>query len=241
MSYSFFGTCFEDSNLLKDCLLSIHNQTIKPNEIILIDSSKSDRILKYLKEIFKLEKTKIIYKNINLPRVKALNCGSPFDLNTQVGAQASNEQLRQESKEKSLLIDLQKKKEQLSLFVSRFGAKASKARTAKSPDVAKKRATTTTRLNQLGETNRRQRAAEASAPKLQKKAASKLAKQDTNRIASTPASKLTETRMARLAKTNRANRRMGGGSMKKVQGYKSGGVVRGAGAATRGKGFNRAG
>ena len=24
-------------------------------------------------------------------RVKALNCGSPFDLNTQVGAQASNE------------------------------------------------------------------------------------------------------------------------------------------------------
>ena len=74
-----------------------------------------------------------------------------------------------------------------------------------------------------------------------KKAASKLPKQDTNRIASTPASKLTETRMARLAKTNRANRRMGGGSMKKVQGYKSGGVVRGAGAATRGKGFNRAG
>ena len=73
MSYSFFGTCFEDSNLLKDCLLSIHNQTIKPNEIILIDSSKSDRILKYLNEIFKLEKTKIIYKNINLPRVKALN------------------------------------------------------------------------------------------------------------------------------------------------------------------------
>ena len=74
-----------------------------------------------------------------------------------------------------------------------------------------------------------------------KKAASKLPKQDTNRIASTPASKLTETRMARLAKTNRANRRMGGGSMKKVQGYKSGGTVRGAGAATRGKGFTRAG
>jgi LysM repeat protein len=74
-----------------------------------------------------------------------------------------------------------------------------------------------------------------------KKAASKLPKQDTDRIASTPASKLTETRMARLAKTNRANRRMGGGSMKKVQGYKSGGTVRGAGAATKGTGFNRAG
>jgi LysM repeat protein len=74
-----------------------------------------------------------------------------------------------------------------------------------------------------------------------KKAASKLPKQDTDRIASTPASKLTETRMARLAKTNRANRRMGGGSLKKVQGYKSGGTVRGAGAATKGTGFNRAG
>ena len=40
---------------------------------------------------------------------------------------------------------------------------------------------------------------------------------------------------------SRADRRMGGGSMKKVQGYKSGGTVRGAGAATRGKGFTRAG
>ena len=74
-----------------------------------------------------------------------------------------------------------------------------------------------------------------------KKAASKLPKQAPDRIASTPASKITETRMARLAKTNRANRRMGGGSMKKVQGYKSGGTVRGAGAATKGKGFTRAG
>ena len=52
---------------------------------------------------------------------------------------------------------------------------------------------------------------------------------------------MAETRMARLANKNKMARRMGGGSMKKVQGYKSGGVVRGAGAATRGKGFNRAG
>jgi LysM repeat protein len=40
----------------------------------------------------------------------------------------------------------------------------------------------------------------------------------------------------------RADRRMGGGTMKKkVQGYKSGGVVRGAGAATKGKRFGRCG
>lgn len=115
------------------------------------------------------------------------------------------------------------------------GAKPSKARTAKSPDVAKKRATTTTRLNQLGEVNRRRRAADASAkPKPSTK----------KTLANTPksgAAKVAETRMARLANKNKMARRMGGGSMKKVQGYKSGGVVRGAGAATRGKGFNRAG
>ena len=41
---------------------------------------------------------------------------------------------------------------------------------------------------------------------------------------------------------SRADRRMGGGTMKKkVQGYKSGGVVRGAGAATKGKRFGRCG
>ena len=118
------------------------------------------------------------------------------------------------------------------------GAKPPKARTAKSPDVAKKRATTTTRLNQLGEVNRRQRAAEASSPKVQKKASTK------KTLANTPksgAAKVAETRMARLANKNKMARRMGGGSMKKVQGYKSGGTVRGAGAATRGKGFTRAG
>ena len=39
----------------------------------------------------------------------------------------------------------------------------------------------------------------------------------------------------------RADRRMGGGKMKKVSGYKSGGMVRGAGAATKGKRFGRCG
>jgi len=39
----------------------------------------------------------------------------------------------------------------------------------------------------------------------------------------------------------RADRRMAGGKMKKVQGYDSGGTVRGAGAATKGKRFGRCG
>ena len=40
MSYSFFGTCFEDKEILVDCLISMANQSILPNEIIIIDSSK---------------------------------------------------------------------------------------------------------------------------------------------------------------------------------------------------------
>lgn len=39
----------------------------------------------------------------------------------------------------------------------------------------------------------------------------------------------------------KADRRMAGGKMKKVQGYNSGGTVRGAGAATKGKRFGRCG
>ena len=124
------------------------------------------------------------------------------------------------------------------------GAKPSKARTAKSPDVAKKRATTTTRLNQLGEVNKQRRAADAAA---------KARRADTDRrptpVSPNKASSLKGVSSAknkqldaiREKARSRADRRMGGGSMKKVQGYKSGGVVRGAGAATRGKGFNRAG
>ena len=34
MSYSFFGTCFEDTELLVEGLRSMANQTIIPNEII---------------------------------------------------------------------------------------------------------------------------------------------------------------------------------------------------------------
>lgn len=73
MNYSFFGTCYEDYHLLIDCLKSMAKQTLTPNEIILIDSSKKGNILKYLNELFKNSRTVIKYENINLPRVKALN------------------------------------------------------------------------------------------------------------------------------------------------------------------------
>ena len=40
MSYSFFGTCYEDFDILYDGLISMAKQSLVPNEIIIIDSSK---------------------------------------------------------------------------------------------------------------------------------------------------------------------------------------------------------
>ncbi len=73
MKYSFFGTCFEDYDFLENCIKSIINQSIKAHEIILIDSSKNNKIFEYLKSLIDENETSIIYKNKNLPRVKALN------------------------------------------------------------------------------------------------------------------------------------------------------------------------
>ena len=73
MKYTFFGTCFNDNQFLVDCLISMANQTIQPNEIVLIDASKKNKIIKIINEIFNSNTTNIVYKNINLPRVKALN------------------------------------------------------------------------------------------------------------------------------------------------------------------------
>lgn len=139
------------------------------------------------------------------------------------------------------------------------GDKPSKARTAKSPDIAKKRATTTTRLNQLGETNRKQRAAEASAPRSsspdsdRKVGPSKTAIAKAAKSASTkPVTTAENQRLAALrAKARkRVDRRAGGGMMKKKgmakggmmkKGMAKGGVMRGTGAATKGKRFGRSG
>ena len=73
MKYTFFGTCFDDIEIQVDCLKSMANQTIPPNELVLVDASTSNSILKILNEIFNSQKTTIIYKKINYPRVKALN------------------------------------------------------------------------------------------------------------------------------------------------------------------------
>ncbi len=73
MKYSFFGTCFEDYDFLENCIKSIINQSIKAHEIILIDSSRDNKIYEYLKSIINENETSFVYKNKNLPRVKALN------------------------------------------------------------------------------------------------------------------------------------------------------------------------
>lgn len=73
MSYSFFGTCFEDTELLVEGLRSMANQTIIPNEIIIIDSSKKNINLDFYTGIFDGTKTEVKYENIILPRVEALN------------------------------------------------------------------------------------------------------------------------------------------------------------------------
>ena len=148
---------------------------------------------------------------------------------------------------KSLARDTEAKR------ASRAGKPASNAKTVNDPKTARKIATTATRLSNLGQTNKNNRANDAAA---------KASRPDSDRkpspinktIANTPksgAAKVTETRMAKLANKNRLARRAGGGMMKKKsyakggmmkkKGMAKGGVMRGAGAATRGKRFGRAG
>ena len=42
MKYAFFGTCFEDGDILIECLKTIANQSIPPNEVVIIDSSNKN-------------------------------------------------------------------------------------------------------------------------------------------------------------------------------------------------------
>jgi len=70
----------------------------------------------------------------------------------------------------------------------------------------------------------------------------KAAKPTGKTLANTPksgAAKVAETRMAKLANKNKVARRAGGGMMKK--GMAAGGVMRGTGAAIKGKRFGRSG
>ncbi len=94
--------------------------------------------------------------------------------------------------------------------------------------------------------------AKAKAPKALPKLSNSIAKADSEETAKQKASRTGSIKSATTAKNKRldemrakyrgrADRRMGGGKMKKVSGYKSGGMVRGAGAATKGKRFGRCG
>ena len=58
ITYSFFGTCYEDVNLTIDCIRSICCQTILPEEIVLINSG-SQKIKSRLEDILSPNKIKL--------------------------------------------------------------------------------------------------------------------------------------------------------------------------------------
>ena len=78
MTYSFFGTCYQDHTLVKSCIISILRQTINPKEIIIVDSGNSIEFKNWFVEKTTLHKIKPIYINENLPRVVALNKAIDF-------------------------------------------------------------------------------------------------------------------------------------------------------------------
>ena len=63
MSYSFFGTCFNDHNHLYDCLKTILNQTILPKEIILVNSGDAN-IEKKITNLIHQTRVKLIYIHV---------------------------------------------------------------------------------------------------------------------------------------------------------------------------------
>ena len=69
MSYSFFGTCYSDHQQFFDCLQTILDQTITPNEIILVNSGEVDLEKKILEKI-QNKKIKLVYIHRKLSRVK---------------------------------------------------------------------------------------------------------------------------------------------------------------------------
>lgn len=73
MNYSFFGTCFKDHKYAKNCILSILHQTIKPQEIVIIDSGNSRKFKEWFLKKTAEKKIIPIYSNEVLPRVVALN------------------------------------------------------------------------------------------------------------------------------------------------------------------------
>ena len=72
MSYSFFGTCFNDYEQFFDCLKTILFQTIAPKEIILVNSGE-ENIEKEILDIINSTNIKLVYIYKSLTRVKSLN------------------------------------------------------------------------------------------------------------------------------------------------------------------------
>tara|TARA_B100000212_G_scaffold279303_1_gene219074 strand:+ start:16808 stop:17818 length:1011 start_codon:yes stop_codon:yes gene_type:complete len=72
MDYCFFGTCANDHNHLMEVLETIIVQSLKPKEIIIIDSGDVNNF-KEIKAILDLRKIKIKYIFKKLSRVEALN------------------------------------------------------------------------------------------------------------------------------------------------------------------------
>ena len=72
MTYSFFGTCYSDHQQFFDCLETILNQTIRPKEIILVNSGEINIEKKILDKIDNKE-IKLVYISRQVSRVKALN------------------------------------------------------------------------------------------------------------------------------------------------------------------------
>ncbi len=72
MNYSFFGTCYKDYSHLKKCFLTLVAQSIKPSEIILVNSG-GDLIKPVLMSIIGEEDIKLKVLNKDLSRIDALN------------------------------------------------------------------------------------------------------------------------------------------------------------------------
>ena len=60
MKITFFGTCANDHSHLFECLKTIKNQSLSPNEIVLVDSGDKN-IKKEIKELFAENNIKLIY------------------------------------------------------------------------------------------------------------------------------------------------------------------------------------
>lgn len=72
MKISYFGTCAYDHQHLYECLETIKNQALNPDEVVIVDSGDR-RIEEELRLFFKNTNIKVVYHFEKLPRVKALN------------------------------------------------------------------------------------------------------------------------------------------------------------------------